>query len=305
MISVVVPVYNSENSLTELTERIYSTLSDKHDFELLYIDDGSKDSSWETIEKLVSTYPKIRGFKLGRNFGQHNALLCGIRQAKGSTIVTLDDDLQHSPEDINDLSNKLKDGFSVVYGISKVPSHNIIRFLLSKYTRWVLQKTMGAKVAFQISPFRAFNTSLRDAFANYDATNVNIDVLLGWATDNFSSIEVKFNKRKQGKSGYSFAGLFNHAMNMTTGFSTRPLKVASVIGSIFSTFGLLLFTYVILRWFLEGSVVPGFPFLASMISLFSGVQLISLGILGEYISRLHDKLSKEPVYTVVNELKND
>lgn len=298
MISVVVPVYNSENSLTELTERIYSTLSDKHDFELLYIDDGSKDSSWETIEKLVSTYPKIRGFKLGRNFGQHNALLCGIREAKGELIVTIDDDLQHAPEDIPKLIEKINDGFDVVYGTPVKPSHNPLRYFSSKITKLALKKAMGASVASQISAFRAFKADLREAFKNFNAPNVIIDVLLTWATNKFSTINVHHSTRLHGRSGYSTMKLIKHALNMMTGFTTRPLKLATLIGFLFSIFGIVIFVYVLIRWLIEGSIVPGFPFLASIISIFSGAQLVALGIIGEYLARMHVHSTKQPSFLI-------
>jgi glycosyltransferase involved in cell wall biosynthesis len=298
MISVVVPVYNSENSLTELTERIYSTLSEKHDFELLYIDDGSKDSSWETIEKLVATYPKIRGFKLGRNFGQHNALLCGIRQAKGSTIVTLDDDLQHSPEDIPLLLDKLSKGFDVVYGTPVESVHGYNRGLVSKLTKFALEKSMNAKIALKISAFRVFKTDLRKSFKSFSGSNINIDVLLSWATKNFGSIQVTHQTRKYGQSGYSTIKLIKHALNMLTGFTTRPLKLAILGGFFFSFFGLSIFLYVSVSWLFVGSSVPGFPFLASIIAIFSGVQLIAIGIIGEYLAKVHVKVSDQPSYVI-------
>ena len=302
MISVVVPVYNSENSLTELTERIYSTLSGNHDFEILYIDDGSLDSSWKTIEKLVSTYPKITGLKLGRNFGQHNALLCGIRQAKGSTIVTLDDDLQHSPEDIPLLLEKLSQGFDVVYASPKQPAHSFARTFASKLTKYALQKTMGNEIVAQTSAFRAFNSEVRFAFENYNEPLVNIDVLLSWATTRFASIIVNHDARQYGSSGYTIFSLIRHALNMMTGFSTRPLKFASMIGILFSLVGIALLIFVLIRWVIEGSIVQGFAFIASAVCMFSGAQLVALGIIGEYISRIHLRTMKKPSYIIKDRL---
>ena len=298
MISVVIPTFNASSSLVELTRRIQSSLKHNQSIEIILIDDGSSDDTWNKIQSLSSKSRSIRGIKLSRNFGQHNALLCGIREANGSFTVTLDDDLQHSPEAIPQLLSKLEEGFDVVYGTPSQQTHSLSRYIMSKLAKWALKSTMGATVASQISAFRIFRTDLRDAFENYEGSNSNIDVMLTWATDSFSTVKVIHQTRKFGKSGYTFAKLIKHAMNMTTGFSTRPLKLATLIGFIFSAFGLIVFGYVIINWFKEGSIVPGFSFLASIISIFSGAQLVALGIIGEYLARMHVSSTRQPTFLI-------
>jgi undecaprenyl-phosphate 4-deoxy-4-formamido-L-arabinose transferase len=157
---------------------------------------------------------------------------------------------------------------------------------------------MGAHSARHVSAFRAFRTRLRDAFEQFHGSLVSIDVLLTWGTSNFAVIRVRNDPRLEGNSNYNFAKLIRHAFNMITGFSTLPLKLASILGFVFSLFGMAVLSYVLLRFVLNGSPVAGFPFLASIIAIFSGVQLFSLGIFGEYLSRMHFRILEKPSYTI-------
>jgi undecaprenyl-phosphate 4-deoxy-4-formamido-L-arabinose transferase len=157
---------------------------------------------------------------------------------------------------------------------------------------------MGAKTARQVSAFRLFRTQLRGAFHEYRSPSVNIDVLLTWATTRFIAVPVKHEERKYGESGYTARELLRHAMNMMTGFSTMPLKLASLIGFLFALFGVFVLVYVLLRYLFVGVAVPGFAFLASIIALFSGAQLLALGIIGEYLARMHFRMMDRPVYLV-------
>jgi len=235
---------------------------------------------------------------MSRNYGQHNALLLGIREARGEVIVTLDDDLQHPPEEIPKLLEQLDKGFDVVYGPPIKEQHGLFRNLASLITKLALQGTMGATNARQASAFRAFRTRLRDAFSDYRSPTISIDVLLTWGTTKFSAVRVQRDARRIGESGYTTRKLIIHALNMTTTFSTRPLQFASMIGFAFSLFGLSVLAFVIVRWFLYGSEVQGFAFLASIIALFSGAQLMALGIMGEYLARMHMRTLERPPYIV-------
>ncbi len=223
-----------------------------------------------------------------RNYGQHNALLCGIRAAKGEVIViTMDDDLQHPPEVIPDLLATLAEGYDVVYGAPKEEQHGFFRDLASKITKIALQNAMGADIARSVGAFRALRTQLRDAFANYQSPFVSVDVLLTWGTTRFTAIRVPHEPRTIGKSNYTFRKLLTHALNMMTGFSVRPLQLASLVGFFFSLFGIGVLVVVVGRYLILGYSVPGFPFLASTIAIFSGAQLFALGIIGEYLARMH------------------
>jgi hypothetical protein len=148
-----------------------------------------------------------------------------------------------------------------------------------------------------VSAFRVFYTHLRQAFAHYESPYVSIDVLLTWATTRFAAIPVRHEARRLGVSNYTLRKLIIHALNMMTGFSTLPLQIASILGFILTIFGILIFIYVIGRLFFEPSV-PGFPFLASVIAIFSGVQLFALGIIGEYLARMHVRIMGRPASVV-------
>ena len=298
-ISVIVPVYNSADSLAELTHRVTGVLAGEGcSFEILLVNDDSRDTSWEVISTLARRDARIRGINLSRNYGQHNALLCGVREVGYSVTVTIDDDLQNPPEEIPGLISKLEPATDVVYGTPEHEKHGLMRRIASRLTKLLLRKSMGAETASRVSAFRVFRTALRDSFSGYRGSFVSIDVLLTWGTTSFDSIPVRHDPRKHGSSNYDLRRLARHALNMMTGFSTVPLELASLIGFTFTIFGLLVLVYVVGRYFIESCPIPGFPFLASIIAIFSGVQLFSLGIIGEYLARMHFRMMDRPQYTV-------
>lgn len=298
-VSIVIPVYNSAQSLAELAKRIHAVMTEMGiSYEIIMVDDGSRDDSWNVISKLSGEFLELKGIQLSRNYGQHNALLCGIRVASMPVIVTIDDDLQTPPEEIPVILSNLDDNTDVVYGTPAKEKHSFWRKAASRITKLVLQNAMGARTASRVSAFRVFRTRLREAFSNFGGAFVSIDVLLSWGTTRFESIDVRHDRRKYGRSQYTIRRLVFHALNMMTGFSTLPLEIASLIGFIFTLFGLCILIYVVGRFIVEGGSVPGFPFLASIIAIFSGVQLFSLGIIGEYLARMHFRIMDKPSYAV-------
>jgi len=298
-ISVVVPVYNSELTLPELVKRLEPVLSGlAREYELLLVNDGSRDQSWRVIQQFAAEHEWVRGINLMRNYGQHNALLCGIRAARFDTLVTMDDDLQHPPEEIHKLVAKLGEGFEVVYGFPEHEQHGLLRNIASGLTKLALQRSMGAETARHVSAFRAFRTQARDAFASYHSPFISIDVVLTWATTRFVAIPGRHDPRQAGISNYTFGMLFRHAMNMMTGFSTLPLQLANLMGFLCTAFGGVILVFVVGRYLLYGTTVQGFTFLASIIAIFSGSQLLALGIIGEYLARMHFRMMERPTYTV-------
>lgn len=298
-VSVVIPVYNSELSLQPLIESLIPALKALGLlYEIILVDDGSSDQSWQIVDMLSAEHDSVYGIQLMRNFGQHNALLCGIRQAKYDKTITMDDDMQHPPEKIASLLATLAEGYNVVYGSPEQEKHGLMRDMASRITKLVLQRAMGADTARQISAFRAFETNIRDSFAAYDNTFASLDVLLTWGALKFKAIPVKHAERTLGQSNYTVGKLVIHALNMMTGFSVLPLQFASLIGFGFTIFGLLALAFVLIRYIAAGMVVPGFAFLASIIIIFSGAQLFALGIMGEYIARIHSGIIKRPTYVV-------
>ncbi len=298
-LSVVVPVYNAEASLPALVLRLESVLREHSSrFELLLVNDGSRDDSWKVVQDLVARHGWVRGIDMLRNYGQHNALLCGIRAARHEFIVTMDDDLQHPPEELPKLLARLVPACDVVYGPPERQRHGLLRDLASQMTKIVLQSSLGAKNARSVCALRVFRSCLREAFAGYSSQYVSIDVLLSWSTTRFDFVTVRHEERRFGQSNYTYRKLAAHALNMVTGYSALPLKLASWVGFLFTLFGLGVLAYVLLSYLLHGSPVAGFPFLASIIAVFSGAQLFALGIIGEYLARIHFRMMDRPTYAV-------
>lgn len=298
-LSVVIPVYRSAEILPDLLGSLESVLPKiTPEYEVILVDDCSPDGSWEVIRLQARERPWIRGIRLMRNYGQHNALLCGIRAARQEVIVTMDDDLQHPPEEIPKLLAKLDGGFDAVYGPPLRERHGLWRDVASRISKLFLQNAMGAETARSISAFRAFRTPVRKGFDAYQGPNVNLDVLLTWGAARFATVPVEHRPRKAGTSNYTFRLLLRHTLNMVTGFSTLPLRITSVIGFVFALVGFAVLCYVLGRYFIRGGSIPGFPFLASIISIFSGVQLFALGVIGEYLARIHFRMLDRPAYVV-------
>lgn len=299
-LSAVIPVYNSAAILPALLERLEPVLAEHASrFEVILVDDHSPDGSWEVVRELASTRPWLTGVRMMRNYGQHNALLCGIRRAQHNLVVTLDDDLQHPPEEIPKLLAELARGSDVVYGSPESEQHGLLRDLASVVTKFALQSAMGSATARRSSAFRLFRTDLRRAFENYRGQFVSIDVLLTWGTTRFSAVDVRHDPRKEGVSNYTLRKLITHALNMLTGFSVFPLQLASLTGFFLTLFGVGVLAFVVIRYVLQGSgESPGFPFLASIIAIFSGAQLFALGIMGEYLARMHFRMMERPTYAV-------
>ena len=296
-VSVVVPVYESAETLETLVDRIGAVLRDRP-WEIILVNDGSSDSSWAIITRLAREHSNAVGIDLTRNFGQHNALLAGIRAATAPIVVTLDDDLQNPPEEIPRLLARLEEGADVVYGTATRREQDLWRRVGARVTRLALRAAVGPGVAEAVSPFRAFRTALRDGFALVQGPYVSIDVLLGWTTTRFASIPVRHDPRETGKSTYSFSKLVSLALTMLTGFSTRPLRAASLVGLLSTLFGIVVLGWVLVSYLAAGSPVRGFPFLASTIAIFGGAQLLTLGVIGEYLVRMHVRLMDRPAYTV-------
>jgi glycosyltransferase involved in cell wall biosynthesis len=305
-ISIVIPVYNSAGMLKTLVETIQSELS-KFDteFEVILVNDGSVDESWNTISTLIDVYPWLRGINLMRNYGQFNALLCGIRAARNEVTVTMDDDLQHPPAAIKPMVTKLlSEGLDVVYGRPIKEEHGLFRDSSSVLTKLAMKHVLGVKTATYVTSFRAFKTKLRNAFDKFNSPFINVDVLLSWGASKFGVVQVEHSPRTFKTSNYNLQKLITHAMNLLTGFSTLPLQAASLYGVCLTGFGVILLGYVVIKFLVYPINVPGFPFLASIIIIFSGAQLMALGIIGEYVGRIYTRAMDRPPY-IVDDVKEN
>lgn len=301
-ISVVIPVYRGAATIGNVVNGLLDTLPTiTETYEIILVEDGTPDNgeTWHAVHEIAQTNPSVRAYRMMRNYGQHNALLCGIRAAYHDIIVTMDDDGQHPPEEIKPMLAHLDSGFDVVYGKPAVKQHGLGRRLGSSLIRFALRSAVGSEAARDASAFRVFKTYLRDAFASYTSPYVSLDVLLSWGTTRFSAVAVEHRQRQAGQSTYSVRKLVQLAITMLTGFSTTPLRLASLLGFGLTLFGILMLGYVIVARLLNpGEGVPGFTFLASIIAIFSGAQMFTIGIIGEYLMRMHFRLMDKPTYVV-------
>ncbi len=212
--------------------------------------------------------------------------------------MTLDDDLQNPPEEIPRLLSALGSEVDVVYGVPESSNHSASRRFTSRFSKYLLHRTLGFDSAISISPFRAFRSQLRTSFAANLGPNVSIDALLTWSTHRFATVPVKHDERKAGKSNYTARKLIRFMIDTATGYSTVPLRLATSLGFFMLLFGAGVLVYVISRPLFTGQSVAGFPFLASTITIFAGTQLLVLGILGEYIGRMHFRVMNRPTYFI-------
>ena len=266
-------------------------------YELVLVNDGSPDQSWQVISELAGTHSWVRGIDLMRNYGQHNATLCGVREARFEVIVIMDDDLQNPPREIPKLLEKLEEGYDVVYGVARKRQQIWWKSLASAIVKRAIAYVMGLRTVRDIGAFKAFRADLRKSFENFRGPDVLVDVLLSWGTTRFATVPVDEEPRAVGKSNYNFFKLIKVSLLVLTSYTTIPLRFASIVGFLFTLFGFGVLTYVLVTYFVAGSI-PGFSFLASSITIFSGVQLFALGILGEYLARVFERTGGRPTYTI-------
>lgn len=272
------------------------------DYEVVLVVDGSPDDTWKVVHRLAGD-ERVRGIELMRNYGQHNAILAGVLNAENEVIVTMDDDLQHPPEEIPRLLQALTEDYDLVYGVAKVEEHGFWRNLASRAVKSAMAITLGVDHARKISALRAFRSDLKLPFLEVRDAFVSIDVILSWVTTRITSIDVEMNRRADRESNYTVRSLFGHALNMVTGYSITPLKLVTVLGLVTATFGFILLVVVLVLFFTGSTEVAGFTTLASMVALFAGAQMAAIGILGEYLGRLHFRSMHRPTFVVRDEIK--
>lgn len=303
MVTVVIPVYRAENTLHELGQRLDQVLGDSS--EVIFVDDVGGDGSWKVIESIIADKPHWRGVQLGRNSGQHAAILAGIRRARCPIVVTMDDDLQHLPEEIPTLVEALTDDLDLVYGTPVEEEHGAARSLASRGVKWMMRRTLAVEHAERIGAFRCFRTNVRDAFSEVNDPYVSIDVLLSWGTGRVGSVAVDMATRESGTSGYTLTKLIRHTFDMVTGYSAAPLRLVAYVGLLLGLLGFGSLTYVLVRFILGESTVPGFTFLASLLSLVGGIQMIAIAVIGEYLGRVHFRAMRRPSYHVRRVIGDD
>mgnify|MGYP000377360721 CR=1 FL=1 len=296
-ISVVIPVYNSAQYLPTLVYRLMSVLeTDTPRFEIIFVDDGSTDGSWDVLSELWARFPShVMAIQLMRNYGQHNALMCGFRQAQGQYIVTMDDDLQNPPEEIPKLLSTIrKSGADLVYGIYKQKKHAAWRNVGSVLVRGFYKLVL--KVSHEPTSFRIIKSKLLKSILSYNKNFTYVDGLLTWNTQRIGATEVEHHARLNGKSGYSISRLVVLSLNLFTNFSLIPLQLVSVWGMFVAVVGLMFGGYFLLQSLLSNIAVSGYASTIVAILVLGGTQLLGLGIIGEYLGRVHLNVNRKPQY---------
>jgi len=296
--SVVIPVYNGEHTLKPLVERILQTFSRTNlSCEIVSVDDCSSDRSWEVLGELRRKHPELRRVRLRRNFGQHNAILCGLTFARGKRVITIDDDLQIPPEEIPKLIATMDAGnFDVVYGIFGRKRHGAIKNLGSAVINWYYRKIFHQEN--HISAFRLLKAEIARGIIRYDRNFPYIDGLISWNTREVGEVLVEHRPRTSGRSGYNVSKILKLTFNMVTNFSAFPVRVASGLGVIFALFGFGLGLYFFIKAIVTRIPVTGYASTIVAITMFSGVQLLTIGVIGEYIARVHVNINRKPQYVV-------
>jgi undecaprenyl-phosphate 4-deoxy-4-formamido-L-arabinose transferase len=298
-LSVVVPVYNSAVTLPVLLQRLQDALADFPAAEIVLVDDGSRDASWAIVDGFAKGSRNVTALRMAKNFGQHAALLAGLRAAAGEVCVTLDDDLQNPPEEIPKLYAALVEGeFDLVYGTPQAETHGFVRDALSRFTKFALSLATSSQTARSVSAFRIMRRHVVDDLRHVHVHDVLLDVMLSWVTANVGAVRVRNEPRRAGKSAYSPVKLVRHGISMITGYSTLPLRFATVLGLSLTLFGGGSLLYVFAALLIVGRSVPGFPYLVSIVTIFAGAELLTLGIFGEYLARLFTRSMGQPLYVV-------
>lgn len=296
-LSVVVPVYRSAETLPALLERLRDTLDSLEvGYEIILVEDGSPDNAWQVLEEMQRRNPgRIIAVQLMRNYGQHNALMCGFRRARGRFIVTLDDDLQNPPEEIPVLYHAmLRSNYDLIYGHPRDKKHSGWRNAGSRLINLFFRLVFCSRVT--VTSYRIIRRELVLSTFNYALNFTFVDGLLAWNTQRVGAIEVEHHPRESGRSGYSLTKLATLGMNLFTNFSLLPLQMITICGGACACLGLITAAYYLVEALRANITVPGYASQIIATLILGGLQLLSLGIMGEYLGRLHLNINRKPQY---------
>ncbi|MFJ2029972.1 glycosyltransferase family 2 protein [Streptosporangium sp. NPDC087985] len=298
-VSVVIPCYRSVQTLPTLVDRLLVVLPTVASlFEVVLVVDGSPDNTWEVAQELADRHETVRALLLARNYGQHNALVAGIRCARYDIVVTMDDDLQHPPEEIPKLLAGLRPELDIVYAVPHTGTHGFVRDLASKSLKIGLSGRFGGENSQDICAFRAFRSFLRESLDGVTGPYTQIDIAFSWATTRVGTVRVNMEHRSVGNSNYTVPMLVRHAVDVLVAYSTIPLRLVTYFGLLAGALGTILLAVFLWKYWCGDTTVKGFTSTASMISLFASAQMVALGVIGEYLGRIHMERMGRPTYII-------
>lgn len=301
-VSIIIPVYNAEKSIGILVDKLINNISDEILSEIILINDGSIDDSEQVCTDVYYKYPHIVSFiNLSMNVGEHNAVMAGLNRTTSEYVLIIDDDFQNSvTEAVRLINYALEHNYDVIYTYYDNKQHSFFRNIGSKFNDKVANILLKKPRGLYLSSFKIVNKFIVMEIINYKFPFTYIDGLILQTTNRIGNLQVKHDKRTNGKSGYTLRKLISLWLNMFTNFSILPLRISIIIGLIFSAFGFLLGTYSLVDYYLNPKISLGYTELIVVISFFSGVQLIAIGTIGEYLGRLFLSKNNKPQYTIRN-----
>lgn len=300
LISIVIPVYNGEKSIGRLVEELITELTPEFNIEIILVNDCSPDNSEKVCISLFEKYKNIvRVYTLAKNVGEHNAVMAGLNNVSGDYIVIMDDDFQNPVDQVVRLiSYAMQNTYDVVYTYYDNKKHSFFRNLGSRFNDLIANYMLKKPKNLYLSSFKILNRFLVNEIIKYNLPFPYIDGLILRTTSNFGKVKVEHQERQFGKSNYSFLKLISLWSNMFTNFSILPLRISIIIGFIFSLFGFTLGIQAFIEKILNPNVPLGYTSLIVLISIFSGVQLIAIGMVGEYLGRIFLSQNKKPQYSI-------
>jgi dolichol-phosphate mannosyltransferase len=304
-ISVIVPIFNEAGNLEELYRRLRAVVEKnlQVSYEFIFVNDGSTDDSWNIIEELHAKDSNVKGIKFSRNFGHHVAITAGMDLAKGNSIILMDADLQDQPEEIPKLYEKFMEGYDVVFGIREERQHGFMKRITSKIFIFFMNKIVDSDVPINSNIFRIMNRKVVDTINQFRERDRFITGLISFVGFKQTGIKIIHGKRFSGTTKYDFFKLLKLALNTLTSFSYKPLQIASIMGISLSLLSFLLMTYLIIKKLIFGISILGWTSTIVIIFFIGGVQMLFLGLLGEYIGRIYAESKRRPLYTIDKELE--
>ena len=303
-ISIVSPVYRAENLVEELVRRIHQSVSSiSTDYEIILVEDCGPDSSWNKIVALAEKDPKIKGFQLSRNFGQHYAITCGLDQSKGEWVVVMDCDLQDRPEEIDALYQKAISGYDVVLAKRDQRQDTFFKKFFSKAFYRTLGYLTGSAMDEQVANFGIYHRNVINAVCELRESIRYFPTMIQWVGFKQTAISVTHSARDVGKSSYNFKRLLNLALDIILAYSDKPIRLMIKLGILVSLLSFIMGFYFSFQYFLGNVTVPGYTSLILSIWFFSGLLLILVGVVGLYVGKTFEGVKKRPIYLIQNETK--
>lgn len=304
--SIVIPVYNSEDIVSETVDQIVNFMRGSgHKFEIVLVNDGSTDTSWEVIRHLPDSFPEVVSIDLLRNSGQHTAVFCGIAHARGDYIITMDDDLQNPPPEIGKLIGKIHEGYDLVFAQFEQKQHSLFRRLGSIMVGYLNHKVFNKPKDLILTNFRIFTAEVAKRMLRSKVKKPYIPGELLKAARNCANVTTLHSPRLHGKSNYTIYKILALLARLLFSYSSFPLRLLSRIGGGVALLSLMLGTFFLVRSLFVDTETAGWASLIVMISFLQGLIILMLGIVGEYLAKLLNQMSEESPYEVVEVVRND